>query len=92
MKNDAEAARIALAGGADSEVKGDAGQTPLDVAKEQKSTQVIALLAAPVEAIKELIEAPTKTAAESFDIFISHSGKDKAHARFAQGDAGETRL
>ena len=74
MKDDVQAARIALTSGADANAVSGAKQTPLDLAKASSATKVAALLGAlataatpKVEPLKEQIQpAPTK----KYDVFI----------------------
>jgi len=73
MKDDVEAARIALAGGADANAVSNLEQTALDLAKENGSTEVAALLGAPATAATSKVEPLKKQiqpAQPTHDVYI----------------------
>lgn len=61
MKDDADAAKTALAGGADASVVSNEKQTALELARERGATKVIALLSSPATAANKQLQAALTT-------------------------------
>ena len=79
MKDDDEAARIAIAGGVDVSAKSNLGQTALDLAKEKGAKKVTALLKAPINPVVIVKPNPSVTAAnEQLQTALSSKGPRKA--------------
>ena len=91
-EHDAEAVQIALNNGAKANARDNNGETPLDIARANDLTEIIALLApndqslkpkpTTVSAVSGDVKVPSPKpsvetkAAPTFDVFVSHSSKD----------------
>ena len=81
-ENDVEAARMALANGADPDVRSDLGQTALELARASKSAEVVALLSSPAQ----ITVSPTQTTsargnADAPALHPENSGDERALTR-----------